>query len=131
TTVTLLFDVGDFPDDGYLSGANYFSAMPASALQGRTSFGVITSSDETAVPLNAYRIGTVISGNSISFTAPAGGGTSGTGTFQVWTDPNRNFTYADSDANWEAYVGQNTIQPNDDGNVIGLFDNKGTRPFSL
>lgn len=130
TTVTLTFDVADFPDDGFLSGADYFTAMPSSALVNKSSFGVITSSDETAVPLNGYRIRGVISGNSITFTAPAGGASSGTGTFQVWADPNRNAAI-EGTTFWEDYTGSTSIQPNDAGNVVGFHDAKGTRPFSL
>lgn len=131
TNVTLTFNVSDFPDDGFLSGATYFSSVPASALVNKSSLGIITSSDEAAVPLNAYRIGGVLAGNSITFTAPSGGASSGTGTFQVWTDPNRNFSYFNKPETWNDFAGATTVQPNDAGNVVGFFDNKGTRPFSL
>lgn len=129
-TVTLTFDTGDFPDDGFLSGANYFTAVPAADLEGKTSFGVITSSDEVSIPLNAYKIGQVIAGNSISFTVPSGGASSGTGTFQVWVDPNRN-AHVPGTTVWSDFVGGTGVQQDDAGNTVGFADNKGTRPSSL
>ncbi|MGB7527706.1 hypothetical protein [Sphingobacterium cellulitidis] len=128
--VTLTFNIEDFPDDGYLSGDSYFNSVPASELVNKSSLGIISCSDELAIPLSAYRIRSVLAGNSITFSTMTGGNESGTGTFQVWTDPNRNMNIDGSSA-WGDFIPSSTIQPNDAGDVIGFYDNKGTRPLSV
>lgn len=129
--VTLTFAVADFPDDGFLSGENYFTSAPAHALVNGTSLGVITSSDPVALPLNSYKITGVLAGNSVTIQAPdAAGDSSGTGTFQVWVDPNRNAN-AKGSTLWEDYTTGTSPQPADAGHSVGIHNAKGTRPLSL
>ncbi|MDR2274344.1 MAG: hypothetical protein LBF27_25780 [Sphingobacterium sp.] len=131
SVVTLTFDVNDFPNDGFLTGSTYFNSVPSSALVNKSSLGIITSSDVVGLPTTSYKISGVISGNSVTINAPdATGATSGTGTFQVWTDPNRNMNPTGT-TNWNDYVGSTSIQPGDNGNSVGFHDAKGTRPLSL
>lgn len=123
-TITLSFDPTNFPDTGgRLDGSEYFSHP---GVAGKTFVSIIDSSSSTGLPVNAYRIATVISGTSITFEVPAGGAASGTCNIVVATDPNRQ--YATMFPTWEDY--------NSNSNLIAgpppyMQDNKGTRPFSI
>ena len=131
TQATITFDVNDFPSDGFLSGASYFTSVPDSALNGKIRVGIRTSSDEVVLPPNAYVLTTVLAGNSVVLETEVVGDGSGTGTFQVWTDPNRNIPLSDG-AKWNAYYTAYTaLMSDDDGINYGTIVGKGTRPLSL
>lgn len=131
TQATITFDVNDFPSDGFLSGASYFTSVPDSALNGKIRVGIRTSSDEAVLPPNAYVLSTVLTGNSVVLETEVSGDGSGTGTFQIWTDPNRNIPLSDG-AKWNAYYTAYTaLMSDDDGVNYGTIVGKGTRPLSL
>ncbi|NKI28265.1 hypothetical protein HCG49_17055 [Arenibacter sp. 6A1] len=121
--VTIVLDELSFPST-YFNVNTYFTS--SLGLEGKTTVGIMATSDTVGLPRNAYTIKEVVNGNTIIVDAPDDlGDESGTGELQVWVDANRNADY-----NWESFTPTLTSKQ---GDVFkyGVYDEKGTMPFSL
>lgn len=129
TTVTVTFDVNDFPDtDGRLDGATYFSNPNIANKLWISLF----DSTGTGLPDNGYVISSVIDGQTVTVEVPeTGGDLSGTASMYVGVDINRNFQ-ADGSTVWDNYTPSTTsVTKYSNDRTSTANDNKGTKPFSL
>lgn len=127
SSLTISFDVGDFPDTGgRLTASTYFSNPN---IVNKLRVSVFNSNNGTLVPNAGYLITSVTSGTEIVCDTATPGDGSGTAMMYVVVDPNRNFDPGGTV--WADFTPVSSTAQFPNEYAPAPHDNKGTKPFSL